>query len=232
MSRQGVLSAIADAVADRGPLRVAVDGPDAAGKTTFADELAAVVVARGRPLVRVSLDGFHRPRGERLARGALSAEGYLEDSFDLAALRRDVIEPLGPGGTRCIVRARYDWRADAAVEAAPEIVADDAVLLLDGVFLLRAELAGFWERSVFLFARPEVVLARALERDGVAMGGRDEVERRYRARYLPAQALYLARARPHERATVCVENSDPSAPTVGRGVVGLGVERWIAAWLP
>ena len=43
------------------PVRVAVDGPDAAGKTTLADELAAVLEARGRTAIRASVDGFHRP---------------------------------------------------------------------------------------------------------------------------------------------------------------------------
>ena len=36
--------------------RVAIDGPDAAGKTTLADELAGLVSAR-RPVIRASIDG-------------------------------------------------------------------------------------------------------------------------------------------------------------------------------
>lgn len=223
---------IAEAVLGDGPLRVAVDGPDAAGKTTLADELAAVAAARGWRALRVSLDGFHRPRVERVAAGALSPHGYYEDSFDLAALRRDVLEPLAPGGTRRVVTSRHDWRADVADVSVPVEVADDASLLLDGVFLLRGELADCFERSVFVFARPEVVLARALARDADTLGGRDEVERRYRARYLPGQALYLLRARPDERATVCVDNSDPAAPTIDRAVVTAAVERWIEEWAP
>lgn len=73
-------------------LRVAIDGPDAAGKTTLADELAA---ALGHPALRVSIDDFHRPRQERYARGPLSPEGYVHDCFDFAALRRAVLAPAG-----------------------------------------------------------------------------------------------------------------------------------------
>src|SRR5262245_28892710 len=96
-----VVSRIADAIAAGD--RVAIDGPDAAGKTTLADELAELLAARGTVTVRASIDGFHRPRQERLAAGELSPRGYLEYSFDLAALRRDLLEPLGPGGSRRIV---------------------------------------------------------------------------------------------------------------------------------
>jgi uridine kinase len=47
------------------PLRVAVDGVDASGKTVLADELVAHIEARGRPVVRASIDGFHNPAAVR-----------------------------------------------------------------------------------------------------------------------------------------------------------------------
>src|SRR5438270_14025869 len=82
------------------PLRVAIDGIDAAGKTTLADELVSPIEAQGRPVIRASLDGFHRPRAERYQQGADSPQGYYEDSFDYAALRDALLLPLGPGCSR------------------------------------------------------------------------------------------------------------------------------------
>jgi uridine kinase len=38
------------------PVRVAIDGPDAAGKTTLADELTPVLERSGRQIVRASID--------------------------------------------------------------------------------------------------------------------------------------------------------------------------------
>jgi uridine kinase len=215
-----------------GGSRIAVDGPDAAGKTTIADELASILERRGSTVVRASIDGFHRQRSQRHAAGALSPHGYMEDSFDVAALRRDVLDPLGPGGSRRIVRARYDWRDEAAVVATSELVPPGAVLLLDGVFLHRPELAHCWEASIFVFARADVVLDRARKRDADALGGVAEVERRYRARYMPGQALYFERDRPHERADVAVENSDPGALQLDREAVARGVTAWIEEWRP
>lgn|ERR1019366_3001970 len=99
-------------MADR-VLRVAIDGPDAAGKTTLADALAARIAEETggaretsgaretggtSKTIRVSIDDFHQPRNVRYRRGPLSPEGYLEDSFDYDAVGRLVLEPLAPGG--------------------------------------------------------------------------------------------------------------------------------------
>src|SRR5919204_1789518 len=98
MARAAVIRELADrieAVRRPHPVRVAIDGVDAAGKTTLADELAAVLRGRGREVIRASIDGFHRPRAERYRRGELSPEGYYHDSFDYDAVRETI---LGPGG--------------------------------------------------------------------------------------------------------------------------------------
>ncbi|MGY1603617.1 hypothetical protein [Geodermatophilus sp. SYSU D00815] len=52
--------------------------------------------------------------------------------------------------------------------------------------------------------------------DAARFGSAEEVERRYRARYLPAQELYRAEADPETRAHVLVDNEDVTAPRVPR----------------
>jgi uridine kinase len=61
---------------------IGIDGPDAAGKTTLADRLAAALPG---PVVRLCADDFLRPRADRYRRGELSHEGYYRDSVDHAA---------------------------------------------------------------------------------------------------------------------------------------------------
>jgi hypothetical protein len=119
------------------PVRVAVDGVDAAGKTTLADELAA----RGKAVVRAGIDGFGRPRADRCRRGELSPEGYYDDTSDYPALRANLLEPLGPGGSRRYRTGALDVRTDQP-RAAPLLLLapPDAVLVFDGVFLLRPQL--------------------------------------------------------------------------------------------
>ena len=196
------------------PVRVALDGPDAAGKTVLADELAAVMRAAGAGVIRASGDGFHRPRAERHVRGPDSPEGYYRDSFDHEALLESLLEPLGPGGSRVYRAACFDLVQDRPSHPEPLRAPDDAALLFDGVFLLRPELRDAWDLRVFVTASFEVTLRRALRRDVQVFGSAVEVERRYRTRYIPGQQLYFAEARPELVADVVVINDDPAAPVL------------------
>jgi uridine kinase len=198
------------------PTRVAIDGVDAAGKTTLADELAGVVTRLGRPVVRASIDGFHNPQATRRRRGSLSPEGYFYDSFNYDALTESLLQPLGPGGARSYRRAAFDFRSDQPVAAEIEQAPADAVLLLDGVFLLRPELREHFDYSVFVRADFAVTTARAESRDLILFGNVDEVRRRYRERYVPGQELYLREAQPERWASVVLDNNDPANPRIAR----------------
>ena len=196
------------------PLRVCLDGPDAAGKTTLADELAFVLRGRGHEVIRASIDGFHRPRAERYRRGENSAEGYYEDSFDYAVLCSVLLDPLGPDGSRSYRRAVFDFREDAPLLCPTTVASEDAILVFDGVFLLRPELVEVWDFRIFVSVESDECLRRALERDTALFGSRQEVERRYRNRYIHGQRLYFAAARPAEVADAIVGNDDPVRPTL------------------
>ncbi len=194
------------------PARVAIDGIDAAGKTRLADDLAAALAGSRRPVLRASIDGFHNPREVRYRLGPDSPEGYYADSFDLPALRRLLLDPLGPGGDRRIQTALFDFRADRPVESPVVTAAPDAILLFDGVFLQRPELADTWDLILFVKVTFDTVLARAAARDAGLLGGPAAVEARYRARYIPAQQRYLADCRPAQRADLVIVNDDPELP--------------------
>jgi uridine kinase len=95
-----ILADLIDSVRVDWRTRVAVDGPDAAGKTTLCDSVASNLRLRGRTVLRATVDDFQRPRAQRYHRGKYSSEGYYRDSFDYAALKRLLLDPLGPGGDR------------------------------------------------------------------------------------------------------------------------------------
>lgn len=214
MRRAELLDALAGVllpVRPRHPLRVAVDGVDAAGKTILADELAAVIQPF-RPVIRASIDRFHNPREIRHRLGANSPEGYYADSFDLPALRRLLLDPFGPGGSRIIQTSLFDYRVDNAQISSPFEAAPDSILLFDGVFLLRPELAPCWDYVIFVRVSFEEVLRRAVIRDQNLFGSAQAVIDRYTERYIPAQRAYLAQHRPEERANSIIDNDDPLNP--------------------
>jgi uridine kinase len=194
------------------PTRVGIDGPDAAGKGTLADELATLLERSGRTVIRASIDGFHRPRAERTARGADSPAGYFLDSFDYGALKRVLLDPLGPTGDGRFRRRVFDYRLDEPVTAPEECAVPGSILVFDGVFLLRRELSHVWDLSIFVAVPFEETLRRALERDRQLFGSEEEVRRRYEARYIPGQRLYYSREQPQGRADVVMINEAPDAP--------------------
>ena len=194
------------------PLRVAVDGPPAAGKTTLADELAVLLRTRGRDVIRATTESFHLPRAQRYRRGEFSPEANYHDSFDYGALRRVLLAPLGPDGDRRYQPAVYDFDTDTALSPPVTTAPADAVLLLDGVFLLRPELLDRWDLSILVSAAFERILDRALIRDLARLGSAAEVDRRFRTRYIPAQELYFATARPADHADIIVHNDEPWRP--------------------
>ena len=219
--RRRLLHALADAVPAPGVpegsgepdgVRVAVDGVDGAGKSTLVDELAEQLRARGRPVVRVSADDFHHPRAIRYRRGRSSAQGFFLDSYDLEALRGNVLEPFGPAGDRRYRAAVHDVGTDEPVDAPPQQAPPGAVLVLDGLFLLRDELADCFELTVFVDVPFEVTFARMARRDGCD----PDPAHPENQRYVGGQRLYLVRADPRARADLVVDNADPSAPSIVR----------------
>ena len=214
-TRDELLSRLTEAVGSvtiAHPTRVAVDGPPAAGKTTLADELAVVLRAQGREVIRASIEGFLLPRSQRYRRGVYSGEACYHDSFDYDGLYRVLLDPLGPGGDRRFQQAVYDRPTDAALTQAVTTAPADAVLLFDGVFLLRPELIDRWDLRIFVSAAFGETLDRARTRDQALYGSVTEVERRFRNRYIPAQQLYFDTARPTDHADIIVHNDEPQQP--------------------
>ncbi len=193
-------------------VRVGIDGPSAAGKTTLADELVSPIEAVGRPVIRASIDGFHQPRVVRRRRGSECPVGYYEDSFDFGAAVRNVLQPLGPNGTGRFRRAVYDFRVEQAVDAPEEEAPANAVLLFEGVFLMRPELNAHWDVRIYVDVPDEVAVLRARQRDLRLFGSDEQVQRRYAVRYLPGQAMYFDEHAPKEKADIIIRNSDPSRP--------------------
>ena len=189
----------------RGRVMVAVDGPTAAGKTTFADELAVAWRATGTEVYRASIDDFLRPRALRYARGRESAEGRYLDSYDYALLRRVLLDPFRMGGSTGFELRAFDREADRPFVATWTTAGPDAVLLVDGSYLNRPELRGAWHAVVWLDADPAERDRRVEAREGIVPGSP------LAERYTGAFELY-AKTEPRAAAAVLIENTDPAAP--------------------
>lgn len=180
-----------------GRLRVAVDGADAADPAALADALVDPLRVRGRSAVRVRTDDFLRPASVRLEFGRTNPDSFYLGWLDEAGLRREVLDPAGPGGAGRIVTRLWDARTDRATREPYRELAPDAVVIVSGPLLLGSGLP--FDVTVHLH-----LSAAALER-------RTEPERRWT---LPAYARYGAEVDPAAFADLVVRLDDPRRPAV------------------
>jgi uridine kinase len=211
--RTQLLAKLADRLVVTSPdrtVRVAIDGVDGAGKTTFADELGAIVIAMGRPVIRSTVDGFHNPKAIRYQRGRHSPEGFFEDSYNYAALKKYLLDPLSPGGSGRYRQAFFDHATDDTVTAKDVEALPSSILLIDGIFLHRPELLAYWDASIFLQTDFAVSVARSASRDGSSPDPAALSNRRY----VEGQRLYLRSCLPEKKATVVINYNDLSSPSI------------------
>ena len=198
---------VAAFAAERLPSRrcvlVAIDGGAGAGKSTFARRLRNALGA-GIDCAMVHLDHFfrtRRQRGSRLAR--------VEDT-DWQRLRDEVIRPLRAGRTARFLL--YDWALDRL--DGWQTVQPAGVVIVDGVSVLRRELAGCFDLAIWLSCPRE----KRIER----LAGRGDTPPEEIAYWLPSEAAYVAAHAPRQRAHLVVD-AGAHAAVAGAGLV---IERW------
>ncbi|HXD60719.1 MAG TPA: uridine kinase [Lacisediminihabitans sp.] len=181
----------------RGRAIVAIDGGSDAGTRDFADDLAATVRTLGHEAFRASIDDFQAPRSLRERSGRFSASARYQDGYDYSLLQRVLLDPFRATSGTGFVLAAFDAARDAPFPSKWTTAGPDALLIVDGVFLHRPELAGFWNYSVWLETpeRPQ-----------------PEVDSEERRRDVAADALYLAEVTPRGKAMAILDNSDPEHP--------------------
>ena len=214
-TRSALLDRLTETIATSHPdrrIRVAIDGVDGAGKTMLADALAPLVLARDRPSIRASVDDFHNPRTARYARGRYSPDGFYLDSYDYAALRRLLLDPLGPGGSGRYVAKHFDHRADQPVAPESRQAPPNAALIIDGIFLHRLELRECWDLSIFL----QVDFAVSRERNAARDGALDALDPTspFTRRYVGGQQRYLAECEPARQADIVIDYNDLRGPKI------------------
>lgn len=181
---------------DDGPwLRIAVDGAPAADPGQLAGQLAEALRLRGRAAHRVDVYGFRRPASLRLEYGHTDPDAYHDEWFDRRALRREVFQPLDPGGTGRVLPDLWDPVADRATRSDYMTLPPGGVLLLHGPLLLGH---GF-----------PFDLTVHLKLSAAALARRTPQNERWT---LPAFARYEDETRPADAADVVVRADDPRRP--------------------
>jgi len=197
---EGVAGLVADRIASlqlTHPVRVAIDGPPWSG-LDLASCVADALTSWSRTPVVVQVADYLRPASLRLERGRDDPEAFYEEWIDIAALRREALDPAGPGGSRRVLPTLWDATRDRASRADYRDVPTDGVVIVDGWFLLGGELS--FDLTVHIALSAAARSRRVPAEDA--------------GRELPSYDRYDAEVRPAERADIVVRADDPRRPAV------------------
>jgi uridine kinase len=156
---------------------VAIDGLDGAGKTSFAAALSQRMEQLGIDAKVASVDDF-RPEGyyARSAADDFTPDDYFVEAYDYDALSQ--------------------WVAHSRKNS--------TCVIVEGIWLLRPELAQMWDLTVLLDIDEDTSLARVLARDTQWIPAETLVAR-YRTRCYPAYALYQELSNPEVNADIIID---------------------------
>lgn len=144
---------------------IAIAGPPATGKSTYAAKLAEALTEAGRVAVEVPMDGFHLDNAILDARGIRARKGTPE-SFDLAGFTR-LAQTLG--NREEVIFPLFDRERDLAIAGAGVISQDCDLAILEGNYLLFDQpgwdaLPAYWSLSIWLETARETLAARLKDR--------------------------------------------------------------------
>lgn len=186
---EAVATAI-DARSHGGVVLVAIDGMGGSGKSTLAAALAEL-----RGAVVVHGDDFYRPMDPEERAGLEPQEGYHR-YFDWQRLREEVLVPLA--AARDAAYRRYDWATGALSPDESHGVSASGVVVVEGVYTARPELADYYDLIVYVDTPREESMRRLRERAD------DHGPIDWESRWRLAEEHYLALTRPRERAHLVV----------------------------
>jgi uridine kinase len=192
-------SLVVDVVCDRiaslravapAPLLVALDGRSAVGKSTLAQQVAgrtAALLIDGDDFYRGGDDAYWHARSP--AEKVDLAIDWRRQRALLTKLRRGEAARWRP----------YDWEVDDGRLGAEVKVVPAAVVILDGAYSARPELAGLFALRALLDVPREVRRERLLRREG------ERYRAEWEARWGEAEDLYFERLMPPESFDVVLD---------------------------
>ncbi|MGH3680059.1 MAG: uridine kinase, partial [Natronosporangium sp.] len=178
-------------------LRVAVDGAPAAAPDRLAVGLVDPLRVRGRAARPIPASGFLRAASLRLELGRQDPDGYYQRWLDQPGLRREVLDPLGPGGRGRVLPSLWDPATDRATRAGYLTVPPGGVVLVSGALLLGGGLP--FDLTVHLALSP------------AALARRTDPDHQWT---LPAFARYRREVAPEQVADIVVRTDDPDHPAI------------------
>lgn len=177
---------------------IAISGINAAGKTTFALDLATHLEDLGRSVGILHVDDYHRPKIERYARPGPIAFRHSYFNFDALYKDMEAFKAGEDGGNRKV----YDPFTDNITIKSSNFSNCDT-LLVEGVFLLSEELSGLYDIGIYIDVSLHTAMSRGIERWNGVMP-LVEILERFEDRYIPAQQAHMVQDNPLAQADIII----------------------------
>lgn len=197
------------------PLLVAISGKDASGKTVMADLLAKYIQEKtDRRIIRISLDDFMNERSVRRTPTTSEGESCYKYTFNFESFKRYVLEPLQPNGSYIYKKKIFDHSTEKSIFTEDQKADNDAIVIVDGVFLFRKDLVNYWNLKILLEVGDETAIERGARRDIDRFGNYGDAQKKYINRYIPSQTIYYREVSPDKLADIIINNDDYESPFI------------------
>lgn len=186
------------------PIRIAVNGIEGTGKTTFSAALVTYLNRQNCPAHHVSIDGFHFNKEVRYRQGRDSANGYYEDSYDEHSFVEKVLL-LSQKTPPEYIQATHDLLTDAYLDLPPVNLKNEAVIVTDGCYLFKPVFNPHWDFRIYLKTDFETALARGAKRDEISLNGFENAKLKFKLRYHKASKRYIDEVHPEKFADMIID---------------------------
>jgi uridine kinase len=192
-------------------LMVAITGIDGSGKGYVTEQVERRLRAEGVTVAAVNIDGWLELPSRRFD-PQRPAEHFYERGIRFGDLFQQLVLPLRAHRTLRLTADLADAIDAETYRRHTYEFRDIDVVLLDGIFLLRRDLRGHFDLSLWIVCTFATALERALRRGQEGLSA-DETVRAYETIYFPTQRIHFERDAPRDAATAVIAN-DPrlSAP--------------------
>jgi uridine kinase len=191
---------------------IAVSGIDASGKGYVTARLAGSLEAGGVRTAVLGVDGWLNLPSVRFD-VARPAETFYERAIRFDQMFESLVLPFRDARS-CAVDADFTEETAQAYRPHRYEFGDTDVILLEGIFLLKAAFRSHYDASFWVDCTFETALGRAVRRGQEGLGP-DATVRAFRTIYFPAQRLHMAKDAPRAAAGAILSNdprlTDPDA---------------------
>ncbi|WP_093192902.1 uridine kinase family protein [Salimicrobium halophilum] len=172
-------------------LLIGIDGCGGSGKSTVANKLKEVL----SDVTVVHMDDFHLPSSQLMEENP--GRNPIGADFDWKRVYNQVLVPISQNQEGYY--QRYDWDTDELAEG--HTVPVGGIVLIEGVYSNRKELANTYDLTVWVDCPRETRLFRGLERDG------EEARDMWVNNWMISEDRYVEEHKPQERADVIVDGT-------------------------